>query len=511
MPEEKKVEITGWKLNTKRVFLVGLAFLMISMFWGLYDQTMKIILRNRFGLDHAFSGIVLGLDNFLALIFLPLFGTWSDKTKSRIGKRKIYILIGTVCAAILLVGLAIIDVWQFNTVDAHQITQVFEIDGGFNFKIADVLQDADLNTAGIQHFASSDLAENARAAYIFKNITQPNWHIFTIFMVVLFFLLMAMCSYRSPAVALMPDVTIKPLRSKANAIINAMGTIGGTITIIAGIVLGRINFVNDNPLHYIPLFALIAGLMFVFLALFMYFVKENKWAKEMEEESFKYGIETREDVELIKQDKTIKMPKDVQRSFILILLSVVLWFFAYNAASSAIASYANEVLRIQNTFAVTAIGFVAALIAFYPVAIVSQKIGRRRTILIGISIMFVGFIFATLSGALEQIWLLYLAMALIGVGWATINVNSYPMVVEMSHGPNIGKYTGYYYSASMFAQILTPFISGLFMDQFGTNVLFYYCLFFTLLAFIPMFFVRHGEPKRLEDVKGIIEVETSQE
>lgn len=509
MPEEKKVETTGWKLNTKRVFLVGIAFLMISMFWGLYDQTMKIILRNRFGLDHAISGIVLALDNFLALIFLPLFGAWSDKTKSRIGKRKIYILIGTVTAAILLVAIAIIDVWQFNTVDAHQISQVFEVEGGggFNFTIAGVLQDGDTALAGIQNFPSSDLAENARAAYIFKNVTQPNWHIFTIFMVVLFVLLMAMCSYRSPAVALMPDVTIKPLRSKANAIINAMGTIGGTITIVAGMVLGKINYVNSNPLHYVPLFALIAGLMLVGLALFMYFVKENKWAKEMEEESFRYGIETREDVELIKQDKTIKMPKDVFRSFILILLSVVLWFFAYNAASSAIASYAMEVLRVNNTFAVTAIGFVAALIAFYPVAIVSQKIGRRKTILIGISVMFFGFILAALSGALDQIWLLYLAMCFIGIGWATISVNSYPMVVEMSHGPNIGKYTGYYYSASMFAQILTPIISGLFMDAFGTKVIFYYCLVFTFLAFIPMFFVKHGEPKRFEDVKDQVDVE----
>jgi len=507
MVEEKKTQKSGWKLNTKQIFYVGLAFLLISMFWGLYDQTMKIILRNRFGLDHAISGIVLGLDNLLALIFLPLFGTWSDKTKARLGKRKIYILIGTIAAAILLVVIGIIDAWQFNSVDAQQISQVFESGGGYSFSIMGNLFDADNNLAGIQVFSSSELAEKARAAYILENVTQPNWFIFTTFMVALFFLLIAMCSFRSPAVALMPDVTIKPLRSKANAIINAMGTIGGAVTIGAGLVLGGLNFVNTNPWHYIPLFALIAGLMLVFLAVFMFLVKEVKWAQQMEEDSYKFGIETKEDVENVKQNKEVKMSRAVFTSFLLILLSVVLWFFSYNAASSAIASYADEVLGIDNTFAVTAIGFVTALIAFYPVALISHKIGRRKTILIGIAVMFSGFVVATLSGELDVFWLLYVAMAIIGVGWATISVNSYPMVVEMSHGANIGKYTGYYYSASMFAQILTPFISGLFMNLWGTKVLFYYCLVFAFLAFIPMFFVKHGEANKYEEVQASVESE----
>ena len=190
---------------------------------------------------------------------------------------------------------------------------------------------------------------------------------------------------RTPAVALMPDVTIKPLRSKANAIINAMGTIGGAITILAGMMLGDLEYVNAaGSLHYIPLYALIAGLMLVFLSIFMFLVKEVKWAKQMEEDSFKYGIETKEDVENVKQNKEVKMPRAVFISFALILLSVFLWFFSYNAASSAIASYADEVLGISNTFAVTAIGFVTALLSFYPVALVSHKIGRRKTILIGI-------------------------------------------------------------------------------------------------------------------------------
>ena len=510
MVEEKKVQSPGWKLNTKQIFYVGLAFLLISMFWGLYDQTIKIILRNRFGLDHTISGVVLGLDNFLALIFLPLFGAWSDKTRSGLGKRKIYILIGTISAAILLVVLGIVDAWQFNSIDAHQVSQVLgDSTNGFYFTVGGVPWDADITQEGLQPLVmSSELVADARAAYILKNITQPNWHIFTIFMVVLFFLLMAMCSFRTPAVALMPDVTIKPLRSKANAIINAMGTIGGAITILAGMMLGDLEYVNAaGSLHYIPLYALIAGLMLVFLSIFMFLVKEVKWAKQMEEDSFKYGVETKEDVENVKQKKEVKMPRAVFISFALILLSVFLWFFSYNAASSAIASYADEVLGISNTFAVTAIGFVTALLSFYPVALVSHKIGRRKTILIGIAVMFTGFIFATLSGELGIFWFLYLGMAIIGVGWATISVNSYPMVVEMSHGANIGKYTGYYYSASMLAQILTPFISGLFMDALGTRVLFYYCLLFALLAFIPMFFVKHGEPKTYEEAQTTIKSE----
>jgi MFS family permease len=200
------------------------------------------------------------------------------------------------------------------------------------------------------------------------------------------------------------------------------------------------------------------------------------------------------------------MPKDVQRSFYLILASVVLWFFAYNAATSKFSVYATDVLNTGFTLPLL-MANLTALITFIPIGIVATKIGRKKTILIGLVILTIAFflaIFLTESSAI----LIWVTMALAGVGWATINVNSYPMIVEMSHGANIGKYTGYYYTASMAAQIFTPMVSGALMDLFGLRILFPYATIFLVGAFCTMFFVKHGDSKpvptgKLEALAGV--------
>ena len=256
-----------------------------------------------------------------------------------------------------------------------------------------------------------------------------------------------MCSFRTPAVALMPDVTLKPLRSKANAIINAMGTIGGAIS------LGLITFIgtmdptrNYSTFTYLPLFIVIALVMLLMLTVFMVFVKETAWSEEMRRESIELGIETKESEDVEAGTKGEKMTPEVRKSFILILSSVVLWFFAYNAATSKIAVYSTEVLGIVQYSIPMMVAFISALIAFYPVGIISTKIGRKTTIMGGLVIFVTGFLCGFLAGVIPGAgWLVYVSMAVVGVGWASINVNSYPMVVEMSHGANIGVYTGYYY------------------------------------------------------------------
>lgn len=498
------------KLNVKRTFLVGLAFLLISMFWQIYDGVMSIVLVNNFGLNQTWSGILLALDNLLALALLPLFGAWSDKTSTKMGKRKPYVLIGTIVAAIVFVSLAVVDFYQFQAVRAEEISPMLSILNGnedvigYYFTVGGNIKEIIMlegNSYGFVYITQvADKVAELRAAHIFTEITQPNWIYLASFIVILFIVLIAMCSFRTPAVSLMPDVTIKPLRSKANAIINAMGTIGGGISLVLIMVVGTVKVSNYDTFNYLYLFGIVAGLMLAFLAIFMFLVKEVKWTDEMRRESLRLGLETEEDEKVAKGTKGEKMEPAVRRSFILILLSVFLWFFAYNAASSKLSLYAQNILQIENYTFPAMIGFGAALIAFYPIGILSTKFGRRNMILVGIGVLILGFILAFIASIdLSFGWVIYAAMVVVGFGWAAINVNSYPMVVEMSKGPNIGVFTGYYYAASMLAQALTPVISGILMDAFGmTLTLFPYAIFFSIAAAVTMFFVKHGESKHLE-------------
>lgn len=491
------------KLNVKRTFLVGFAFLLISMFWQVYDSAMSIILVTHYGLNQFWSGVILALDNILALFLLPLFGRLSDRTKSKMGKRKPYILIGTIVAALVFIVLGFIDKYQIAAIHGMNVGPVLfdETTKMYYFSVDGARQLFEFDGVFRIGYPIREVVSQARGAYIFETITKPNWYYLAIFIVVLFVVLLAMCSFRTPAVSLMPDVTLKPLRSKANAIINAMGTIGGALSLGLISIIGTMNpEKNYSTFSYLPLFIVVALAMLLMLTLFMVFVKETAWSEEMRRESVELGIETKETEEIEVGTKGEKMTPEVRKSFILILSSVVLWFFAYNAATSKIAVYSTEVLGIVQYSIPMMVAFVSALIAFYPVGIVSTKIGRKKTIMIGLVIFVIGFVCGFLAGVIPGAsFLVYVAMAVVGVGWASINVNSYPMVVEMSSGANIGVYTGYYYTASMAAQIFTPMLSGLFMDWLGMRwSLFPYAIVFGLAAIVTMFFVKHGEAKKIE-------------
>ncbi|MFA5686623.1 MAG: MFS transporter [Bacilli bacterium] len=491
------------KLNVKRTFLVGFAFLLISMFWQVYDSAMSIILVTHYGLNQFWSGVVLALDNILALFLLPLFGRLSDRTNTKMGKRKPYILIGTIVAALVFIVLGFIDKYQIASIHGMNVGPVLfdEAAQTYYFTVDGTRQLFEYDGVFRIGYPIREVVSQARGAYIFETVTKPNWYYLATFIAILFIVLLAMCSFRTPAVSLMPDVTLKPLRSKANAIINAMGTIGGAIS------LGLITFIgtmdptrNYSTFTYLPLFIVIALVMLLMLTVFMVFVKETAWSEEMRRESIELGIETKESEDVEAGTKGEKMTPEVRKSFILILSSVVLWFFAYNAATSKIAVYSTEVLGIVQYSIPMMVAFISALIAFYPVGIISTKIGRKTTIMGGLVIFVTGFLCGFLAGVIPGAgWLVYVSMAVVGVGWASINVNSYPMVVEMSHGANIGVYTGYYYTASMAAQIFTPMLSGLFMDWFSMRwALFPYSIVFGLAALVTMFFVKHGEPKKID-------------
>lgn len=478
------------KLNMKRTFLVGLAFMSIMLFWTMYDTLVAKMLVDNFGLNQTFSGFIMALDNILALFLLPLFGRISDKTRTKLGKRTPFIIIGTLAASILFVSIAFFDLYQQIAVTKHGFSLIESIGTAEN-----PLYRFTLGTEVYTDKVRSALATE-RAQLIFQQVTKQQPGLLIGFIVVLFFVLVAMGIYRSPAVSLMPDVTPKPLRSKANAVINFMGTMGGAFAYVLVFLLASSPIFDKTG--YVATFATTSLLMLLLIAIFVATVKENAWYKEMVEITEKYHLDSLdiddEGLDVSQHIDDEKMPKDVRRSFILILSAVVLWFMGYNAATTKFSVYAFNHLALEQFSLPPLIGIITAALAFIPIGYISQKIGRRRMILFGIVVLTIALGSAVFITDETKV-LMYIIMGLVGISWASINVNSYPMVVEMSRHGNIGVYTGYYYSASMSAMIITPILSGALMDITGWYpVLFIYSAVFMGLAFIPMYFVKHGEP-----------------
>jgi MFS family permease len=197
-------------------------------------------------------------------------------------------------------------------------------------------------------------------------------------------------------------------------------------------------------------------------------------------------------VEETREEK--KLGTAEKRSLLFILASIILWYFGYNAVTSKYSVYAGNILNMDyNTTLLLAQA--AAIVAYLPAGMVASKIGRRKTILAGIVMLSTAFGCASFMRAGSSVLLMNVLFAMAGIGWATINVNSFPMVVEMCSGSDIGKYTGFYYTASMSAQIATPMLSGILMDRMGMTVLFPYAAVFAALAFLTMLMVRHGDAK----------------
>ncbi|MBR6109707.1 MAG: MFS transporter [Clostridia bacterium] len=500
------------KLNYWRTICVGFAFFLICAFWQAYDSIIPKILTDKFGMAQGWSGVIMALDNILALFMLPIFGAISDKCRSKHGKRTPFIVVGTIIAVVAFIALSFIDNAQLgkldtaanfdskavNTVyaDAEIANAALKTHEGEEYVLSEKYTEKELSS--IVYKASQGDAEAAaeweeyfvpaRQAYAAKT-TANNRMILVAFMAVLLVTLVAMSVFRSPAVALMPDVTMKPLRSKANAVINLMGSFGGILVLGLGMVFGT-GKTQNAMMSYILFFTVIAAIMVIALIAFLITVKEPKFVKEMQEESKKYGIDDSEE----SAEGSRKLTKGELTSLILILASVALWFFGYNAVTSKYSVYAGKVLNLDYNMTLI-IAQAAAIISYLPVGIISSKIGRKKAILAGVVMLFTAFLVAAFLRAGSPAMLMNAMFALAGIGWATINVNSFPMVVELAKGGTIGKYTGYYYTASMAAQVLTPILSGFLMDAFGMSILFPYAAIFVAIAFVTMLFVRHGDNK----------------
>ena len=500
------------KLNYKRIILVGFAFFLIQAFWQAYDNTIPMILTNKFGMSQAWSGAIMALDNVLALFMLPLFGAISDKHHSKWGRRTPFIVVGTLIAAVMLIALSFVDNAQL-----HHISDVAAIDDPAALEtIYDREADETLLTPGGQKFVLSRQFTKEEFTQIRSQITvdgaavtNPDYTNYVMparqacawdatakspvtlvfFIALLLVILVSMAVFRSPAVALMPDVTLKPLRSKANAVINLMGSAGGILVLVLGMVFAT-SAVRNFLMSYTGYFAVIAAIMLAALVVFMLTVRENEWAAEMQQQSVELGLEDKEEAATGER----KLSVDEVKSLIFLLLSIVLWFFGYNAVTSKYSVYASNILHKDYNLTLI-IAQAAAIISYLPVGFIASKVGRKKTILAGVVMLTAAFTTASFMSAESPTMLMNAMFALAGIAWATINVNSFPMVVEMCSGGNVGKYTGFYYTASMAAQVATPMLSGLLMDRMGMHVLFPYAAVFTALAFVTMLFVRHGDSK----------------
>lgn len=421
------------KLNYRRTVFVGLAFMSICAFWQVYDNIIPLILKYTFHVDDTLTGVVMAMDNILALVMLPMFGKFSDRTRTAIGRRMPYILGGTIGALLFMFLLP--------------------------------------------------LAERT------ENLA--------LFFIGLALVLISMATYRSPAVALMPDVTPKPLRSQGNAVINLMGAVGGMLMLAAMQFLlpGAKEGEAYRP-NYLPIFIVLGVCMAVCVALLFWKINEPKCVAEMEAESA--GLE--EEPEPEKNAGTGEKLKGPQlRSLLLILASVALWFMGYNAVTSGFSRYATQ--ELNGSFSmILMVCTAAAIVSYLPVGWVAARIGRKKTILLGVLMLGCSFAAAAFFHAVTPP--LYVFFILAGMGWAFINVNSYPMVVELSSGSDVGRYTGYYYTVSMTAQIITPVFSGFLMGHVGYRTLFPYAAFFVFASFVTMLFVRHGDA-RPEAKKGL--------
>ena len=449
------------KLNTKRTVLVGLAFLSISAFWQMYDNVVPLILANNFQLDESWTGLIMAADNILALFLLPLFGGLSDKCNSKIGRRMPFILSGTALAIILM---------------------------------------------------------NVLPRLANSYFGAASGSLLLAFVITLGLLLIAMSTYRSPAVALMPDVTPKPLRSKGNAIINLMGAVGGLIYLgVAAVLYSDANIEKLYTIGHIPgedgisvavvnystLFAVVSGIMLLAITVLVITIKEPKLAAENRayEQAHPEQILT-----TTESDGKEVLPKGVKRSLGFLLVSISLWFIGYNGVTTWFSTYISRVMGegIGGASTCLLVATAGAIVSYIPIGNLASKIGRRKTIMGGVILLATSFLaayFVTVN-ATRITPPMYVLFVTVGIAWAAINVNSLPMVVEMCKGSEVGKFTGYYYTFSMVAQVVTPVLAGTLLKTISYKILFLYAAVFVAGSFVTMCFVKHGDNK-VQGKKGL--------
>lgn len=543
------------KLDYKKTIKVGFAFAIIQCFWVVYDYVIPLLIDNAFGLSNAMRGLIMGLDNLLALFMLPLFGKISDSCKSKYGRRTPFIVLGTLAAIVLMIFIPVTTASQLKEANVirndletrfvedaafrqEKLTEFYDdAESGENKYISKIVFDELSGKISKEEFVNlttddeagyfNRFAKDGMNRYIndqvYNQVTKQHSVRLVFFILVLFLVLVAMGTYRSPAVALMPDVTPKPLRSQANAIINLAGGVGGaiaTITYMVGFLI------NENG--YVGIYIANALSMGILLLCFIKLVNEPKMVDECRRICEEYGITDEDDeaVDLREQeaedgvtadkaaDETVlstekqKLKKSKTISFLLILASIFMWFMGYNAVSSNLSIYIVNVLGCTPFIGtvVSAASMAVSAVAFIPVGMLAVKIGRKKSIMLGLLFATVSFVCVFLFikpqwGISVKAIMFALFYLIAGFGLIVVNVNTFPMVVELSSAKDVGKYTGYYYMATMSAQAITPYIGGLFMDHLSNRSLFAYSAVCVIISIVLMALVKHGDSKPLPKKK----------
>lgn len=543
------------KLDYKKTIKVGFAFAIIQCFWVVYDYVIPLLIDNAFGLSNAMRGLIMGLDNLLALFMLPLFGKISDNCKSKYGRRTPFIVLGTLAAIVLMIFIPVTTASQLKEANVirndletrfvedaafrqEKLTEFYDdAESGENKYISKIVFDELSGKISKEEFVNlttddeagyfNRFAKDGMNRYIndqvYNQVTKQHSVRLVFFILVLFLVLVAMGTYRSPAVALMPDVTPKPLRSQANAIINLAGGVGGaiaTITYMVGFLI------NENG--YVGIYIANALSMGILLLCFIKLVNEPKMVDECRRICEEYGITDEDDeaVDLKEQeaedgvtadkaaDETVlsaekqKLKKSKTISFLLILASIFMWFMGYNAVSSNLSIYIVNVLGCTPFIGtvVSAASMAVSAVAFIPVGMLAVKIGRKKSIMLGLLFATVSFVCVFLFikpqwGISVKAIMFALFYLIAGFGLIVVNVNTFPMVVELSSAKDVGKYTGYYYMATMSAQAITPYIGGLFMDHLSNRSLFAYSAVCVIISIVLMALVKHGDSKPLPKKK----------
>ena len=543
------------KLDYKKTIKVGFAFAIIQCFWVVYDYVIPLLIDNAFGLSNAMRGLIMGLDNLLALFMLPLFGKISDSCKSKYGRRTPFIVLGTLAAIVLMIFIPVTTASQLKEANVirndletrfiedaafrqEKLTEFYDdAESGENKYISKIVFDELSGKISKEEFVNlttddeagyfNRFAKDGMNRYIndqvYNQVTKQHSVRLVFFILVLFLVLVAMGTYRSPAVALMPDVTPKPLRSQANAIINLAGGVGGaiaTITYMVGFLI------NENG--YVGIYIANALSMGILLLCFIKLVNEPKMVDECRRICEEYGITDEDDeaVDLREQeaedgvtadkaaDEAVlsaekqKLKKSKTISFLLILASIFMWFMGYNAVSSNLSIYIVNVLGCTPFIGtvVSAASMAVSAVAFIPVGMLAVKIGRKKSIMLGLLFATVSFVCVFLFikpqwGISVKAIMFAMFYLIAGFGLIVVNVNTFPMVVELSSAKDVGKYTGYYYMATMSAQAITPYIGGLFMDHLSNRSLFAYSAVCVIISIVLMALVKHGDSKPLPKKK----------
>ncbi|MDY6392344.1 MAG: MFS transporter [Bacilli bacterium] len=467
-----EVSSSSLKLNYKRTFTIGFAFFGILLLWQVYDSWCPTFLSELFKKTFSTSseqevqylvGIMMALDNLAALIMLPIFGRLSDKTHTRIGKRMPYILVGTFVCAVAFPFIPVLFHYQ--------------------------------NLAGV----------------------------IVLMAVVIFFAMM----YRNPAVALMPDMTPKPLRSKANGIINIMGYLGGAFATVVGIFFVLSQYLGTekaadgslkpftwqhNNIWAVEIPFLVASVLMVVSALFLFIkVKENKIAEEVKEDMAR-GEELAETVDKVEEDKP--MSKANFRMLVFILVAEFFWFMADNGIATFMTNYAIYYLGTSTASSMinTIVGGVGSVIGFAVGGIISSKIGRKWTVVGGLALSLVAYVLWTVltfstnvAGSGTFPFWIYIVWFAKGFGMSLVHVNSFPMVVELCSSKKIGAFTGYYYASSMAAQTITPMLLGLLLlnPHIGWEFLPVYALVCLTISVVVFLFLKNVKVGHVGTKKGL--------